>query len=254
MKSQKLDKIKDQPCYNWLLAVTAPMLLWSWGTDWSQIWMATEFRDGSFEENRKPITESWGIQNHDDLVETINRLLSLDMHGYGGRGFFDQIALTGKHKQQEIIDNLESDQLRDEFRFHQMAYDLVGNCRFFGFDLMRATYLSRHGFVSGWLSEDEMLFFLSYAARKIQYLFPDWATYHSSYILGRVFWRYSVNDEGPEILFTDGSFTCYSQFYSCLNLPNAPVWDSLPFDLQLPIFDAPESLFLKAQEEQKEEA
>lgn len=254
MSIPKLETVQNEPFYAWFFAITAPMLLLNDNSELNEIWMYESNKNRTLEESREGIDESWGIKSRQEHIETINRLINLDVHGHGIRDAFDRIAFSGPQELDEVEQRMTDEQQRNEFRYHRMTYDLVGDARFFGFDLARASFLTRHATILQWLSEEEVLFYLSVIAHRIQQLFPDWDTYHKSYILGRNWWCYTVEDYGPELILNKGDFGGFNAFFQCLTQPRAPVWSSLPFDMVLPRYEAPSSLYEQEQEQEESEA
>ena len=179
------------------------------------------------------LSESWGIDNRKDLLET---LAWLDQEGHRA-----DFATRGRKiwpLSQEDYERLlaEEDDMETINRVHVVReyYVQLGAKSLYGWDYSRAICLCRWAYTVGYLNEEEAWGRILPMARLLQAVFDSWEDLGRNYLIGRQFWSY-------EDSLKDG-WRYEDAVQRLLDMRDSP-WNQYPWALDLsnddPAIEAP---------------
>lgn len=121
---------------------------------------------------RNSLSESWSINNGDDLLDSIKSLYD----GYQVQEF------------NEEYENRESQEISESRLDVLNKINALNEKSIWAWDLQRVLYLCSLGYASGYISVDNMLHWSVKAGEKLQSIYDGWEDYMESYLLGYGFW------------------------------------------------------------------
>lgn len=139
------------------------------------------------------LTQFWGIENRDDVFDTINYLLNeghtAEYLGYAQADSVDEFI-------DSEMDEEDIEIVKNGFEFAQFFKDKLPENIILGWDYGRAAAIIRWAYYMKYISEDEAWEILDDIAEIMINNFNSWKEFGISYIVGGLFWTYRTNPEG----------------------------------------------------------
>ena len=139
------------------------------------------------------LTQFWGIENRDDVFDTINYLLNeghtAEYLGYAQADSVDEFI-------DSEMDEEDIEIVKNGFEFAQFFKDKLPENIMLGWDYGRAAAIIRWAYYMKYISEDEAWEILDDIAEIMTNNFNSWKEFGISYIVGGLFWTYRTNPEG----------------------------------------------------------
>ncbi|CAM3916218.1 hypothetical protein VA7868_03315 [Vibrio aerogenes CECT 7868] len=234
----------------WWLATTSPQI--SYNRPLLQYHLPAMSESLDKQEWLNNIDDSWGISDRKGLHQTIYSLVTAQTHGSIWQ---NELSLRACCSDREWAAHVNQKSMihRGEMQFLDALYRHVGMSGFRGWDYCRGSYLTRFGLYTGWVTEEEFSFLLNYISTQIQRYFNNWQQYLQSFIFGRSYWQYLVDEDPDEdnlpYLLNDGFHLGVSRFFEQIeDDPDCPI-PELPWNVTLPELDVPETLHRLLKEE-----
>ena len=133
------------------------------------------------------LTEFWGIENKDDVYNTIAWLLN-EGHTDEYLGYAD--AETINELINEDMDEEEIEIVKNGFEFTKYFKDKLPKNIMLGWDYGRAAAIVRWSYFMNYISEEEAWEILDKIAGVMIGTFNSWKEFGISYIVGGLFWTY----------------------------------------------------------------
>ena len=133
------------------------------------------------------LTEFWGIENKDDVYNTIAWLLN-EGHTDEYLGYAD--AETINELINEDMDEEEIEIVKNGFEFTKYFKDKLPKNIMLGWDYGRAAAIVRWSYFMNYISEEEAWEILDKIAGVMIGAFNSWKEFGISYIVGGLFWTY----------------------------------------------------------------
>ena len=133
------------------------------------------------------LTEFWGIENKDDVYNTIAWLLN-EGHTDEYLGYAD--AETINELINEDMDEEEIEIVKNGFEFTKYFKDKLPENIMLGWDYGRAAAIVRWSYFMNYISEEEAWEILDKIASVMIGAFNSWKEFGISYIVGGLFWTY----------------------------------------------------------------
>ncbi len=203
-----IPKPKYPPTIKWFVATCAVLKI---SFDINPTMFGYPYESDHFIENdRKILSSTWDANNKEELIETLESLLScptLDIHkNYYENKPESQQSPTAKALKKDILKNLEKSS--------------------YAWDYQRVIYLSQLGYSAKYLSAEEALNWSLKSAKKLQSLYSSWDDYYKHYILGYSFWSDALpTTKGTEAYNRD-------QIYKISKAKKSPLWQ-IPWKTEL---------------------
>ena len=144
---------------------------------------------------KKVLSKYWGINNRDDLLETLSRM---EYSGHNDTFNFlrNRLMEYGFTTVDDLLKHetlsLKNQKYYSFLRAHSAEFEEIN---LIAWDLGRMTSLIRWGYQVGYISEPEAWNMLVYFGKKIQRHYDSWEDYGKAYSLGRVFWASGFGKE-----------------------------------------------------------
>ena len=133
------------------------------------------------------LTEFWGIENKDDVYNTISWLLNEghtdEYLGYANADTVDELI-------DEDMDEEEIEIVKNGFEFVKYFKDKLPENIMLGWDYGRAAAIVRWSYFMNYISEEEAWEILDKIAGVMIGAFNSWKEFGISYIVGGLFWTY----------------------------------------------------------------
>ncbi len=133
------------------------------------------------------LTEFWGIENKDDVYNTISWLLNEghtdEYLGYANADTVDELI-------DEDMDEEEIEIVKNGFEFAKYFKDKLPENIILGWDYGRAAAIVRWSYFMNYISEEEAWEILDKIAGVMIGAFNSWKEFGISYIVGGLFWTY----------------------------------------------------------------
>ena len=133
------------------------------------------------------LTEFWGIENKDDVYNTISWLLNEghtdEYLGYANADTVDELI-------DEDMDEEEIEIVKNGFEFAKYFKDKLPENIMLGWDYGRAAAIVRWSYFMNYISEEEAWEILDKIAGIMIGAFNSWKEFGISYIVGGLFWTY----------------------------------------------------------------
>ena len=133
------------------------------------------------------LTEFWGIENKDDVYNTISWLLNEghtdEYLGYANADTVDELI-------DEDMDEEEIEIIKNGFEFVKYFKDKLPENIMLGWDYGRAAAIVRWSYFMNYISEEEAWEILDKIAGVMIGAFNSWKEFGISYIVGGLFWTY----------------------------------------------------------------
>ncbi len=133
------------------------------------------------------LTEFWGIENKDDVYNTISWLLNEghtdEYLGYANADTVDELI-------DEDMDEEEIEIVKNGFEFAKYFKDKLPENIMLGWDYGRAAAIVRWSYFMNYISEEEAWEILDKIAGVMIGAFNSWKEFGISYIVGGLFWTY----------------------------------------------------------------
>lgn len=133
------------------------------------------------------LTEFWGIENKDDIYNTISWLLNEghtdEYLGYANADTVDELI-------DEDMDEEEIEIVKNGFEFAKYFKDKLPENIMLGWDYGRAAAIVRWSYFMNYISEEEAWEILDKIAGVMIGAFNSWKEFGISYIVGGLFWTY----------------------------------------------------------------
>jgi len=172
---------------------------------------------------RTVLSEWWGIDSREELLET---LASLDEKGH--RADFPKLGRALCRLNQKTYEGLlraeGNPETINKMRIAREYYVQLGYKSLHGWDYSRAICLCRWGYTVGYLSEEEAWEQILPMARLLQATFDSWEDLGRNYLIGRRFWSYAETNK-------DG-WRYEDALQRLLDMRDSP-WNRCPWDLDL---------------------
>ncbi|KAJ52368.1 hypothetical protein BD780_001197 [Clostridium tetanomorphum] len=180
----------------------------------------------SIEESREGLSEWWGIEDRDDLLDTIEELKN---------GLHNKIFMDIKNR----IDHLNDEEFKEEMNSfpnpeHKRDLEVirkyskeVGQVGILGWDLSRLISITGWGYISGYLDYNEANDIIMETARVVQRKFSSWEQIGKNYLIGYEYW----SGDSPKDI-TGGLFM-RNQIYKCLIKDSESPYNTLDWNLNL---------------------
>lgn len=144
----------------------------------------------SLELIRSLLSDYWGVEDRDGLIETLRYLIS------GGHSMDYtnnlEVILNGGTAQDLHDSEMDDDDIAvsdSRFEFTRAYAGQYGPMMLRGWDLGRAANVTRWGFFVGFITEDEAWDVLDQIADGCVDAFDSWTSFAQSYIFGSMFWK-----------------------------------------------------------------
>ncbi|ELD3164986.1 DUF1266 domain-containing protein [Salmonella enterica] len=136
---------------------------------------------------RFDLESSWGIENRDELLQTISRMTD-DGHATQLEWLYRRWFRYAPQEWQEYTDALdEGDRIYARFVADTAVCCGEGGIR--SWDYVRMGFLCRMGVLNEWLTEEESLWLQSRIYARAYYFYDGWTQYFAAYSLGRLYWQ-----------------------------------------------------------------
>lgn len=133
------------------------------------------------------LTEFWGIENKDDVYNTISWLLNEghtdEYLGYANADTIDELI-------NEDMDEEEIEIVKNGFEFAKYFKDKLPENIMLGWDYGRAAAIVRWSYFMNYINEEEAWEILNKIASVMIGAFNSWKEFGISYIVGGLFWTY----------------------------------------------------------------
>ncbi len=174
-------------------------------------------------EMRRRLSESWGINNREDLFKTLEWV---DHEGH--RAIFekaaDLLAHLGQKGYRMLRQKADNPEVQNRLRIVRQNYKQLGSKSLYGWDYSRGICLCRWAYVAGFIREEEAWERIMPMALLLQERFDSWEDLGRNYLIGRQFWSYEETQKvGWE--FDDA-------VQRLLDMQSSP-WNRYPWDMSL---------------------
>lgn len=151
-------------------------------------------------QSQEMLSNSWGIENTADLMETADWLMNEGhnqnalefLSAYNGFNETDRNAFDAKLKEQ----NLDNESCISLLAAYD-AWSAYGDGAIAAWDLSRVGTVMGFGYASGYCTYEEAMDKILEAAEKSQDLFDSWEDFNKSYLYGYSYWaQESLDDSG----------------------------------------------------------
>ncbi len=236
----------NAPYVRWWLAMTSPQI--SYGRhsyDYERLGMTRDQGIEASELWRQELVEIWGIEHRFEWLEMIFRLAEARVHGQTWRSEFGRRACLTSSEWQQRVSEVAGVVAQAEMRFLDTTYRQVGVVGFQAWDYCRATFLVRAGYELEVFSQSELAYLLNFIGQRVQAHFHSWEHYIKSFILGRTYWQYSVQDDPEKSisgLLNDGLYQAVSEFFYNLKQDKEALIFAIDWQTPLPSLMMPDSL------------
>lgn len=147
---------------------------------------------------RQSLSDSWGIENAADLIETADWLIN-EGHNQDALEFFNEYGGTTETDRDAFSAALESQNLEKGISVSLLAvYDAksaYGDSAIAAWDLSRVGTIMGFGYASGYCTYEEAMDKILEAAEKSQQLFNSWEDFNKSYLYGYSYWAEEALDD-----------------------------------------------------------
>jgi hypothetical protein len=235
----------ERPYCQWWLAITSTQI--SYNRNWFDYHRPGMIRDDMDPQQQiLEVGEAWNFTDRKGLHQAIYSLATAQTHGNIWQDELARRACSSAQSWQRRIESTDDPVARGEMHYLDTIYRHVGIAGFRGWDYSRGSFLVRSGYAADWVTAEEFAFLLNFLARQIQYHFNNWSHYLQSFIYGRTYWQYLVDEDPDEqnlpYLLNNGFGLGVSRFFQQIeNDPDCPI-PSLPWDIPLPQLTIPDSL------------
>lgn len=149
---------------------------------------------------RQSLSDSWGIENTQDLLEMADLLIS-GLHNPDALDFLNEYGGTAEADRDAFAAGLKEQNLDEESCISLMAaYDAwsaYGDGAIAAWDLSRVGTIMGFGYAAGYCTYEEAMDKMLEAAVKAQELFDSWEDFNKSYLYGYSYWaEESLEDAG----------------------------------------------------------
>ena len=144
----------------------------------------------SFDLVRSLLSDYWGVENREDLIETLRYLIASG-HSMDYANNLEVISNggTARDLHYEGMDDDDIAVSDSRFEFTRAYAGQYGPMMLRGWDLGRAANVTRWGYFVGFITEDEAWSILDQIADGCMDAFGSWASFAQSYIFGSMFWK-----------------------------------------------------------------
>lgn len=190
------------------------------------------------------LEDSWGISNRDDLLSTVAQMTD-DGHATSiPTDYWRWPQQTPSERARaRACPDPEPQHLLETFVDRTAVLTGQGGIR--AWDLARMGFLLRSGYFLSYLDEAEMLHLHLQLALRARYWYQSWDQYLAGFLCGRLLWR-TLNcdsaDEVAELLLGNAAQEWLEPLFRELNTAFTNPANSLPWDLELPHSERPDSL------------
>jgi len=154
------------------------------------------------------LSRDWGITTRQELFEMLDRL-ETGGHAASFREIQEIVYELIKAEDSNlpiasVLDRYEWDETKyNRFRFVAANWDEYQYLTIKAWDFGRSISLCRWGYNAGFITEDEAWVRIFRIARKIQPLYRSWEEYGYDYLMGRLFWASSFEEEQSYFEWTE---------------------------------------------------
>lgn len=155
--------------------------------------------DTDFEKEmiRDMLPESWGIENREDLLSTMQNLL--DQGHTGEYAYYVECCAT------QTQPELEDEESINRYEFTKQYSELMKPDEMLSWDYGRAAMMVRWGYTLGYLSEQESWDWLNQIAEVTCATYTSWKGFGLGYLFGSLFWMSAFDpEEGVSERFYQG--------------------------------------------------
>lgn len=152
-----------------------------------------EMTEPNIERHLLFLRNSWGVNKHDDAVQTIKQLQE-GMHRVGFKRDGEALAALTT---EELMAKLDAASEAEKYRMLVLIrnYEAQGERGILAWDLVRAIHVAAWSWMAGYLSEEEAWALMMPVARELQKNFKSWDDLTRNYMIGREYWSYSATKE-----------------------------------------------------------
>lgn len=178
--------------HQWALTASAAIAL-TYGCQRVDVLGWDEMTEKNIERHLLFLRNSWGVNNHDDAVQTVKQLRE-GMH----RGSFQSAgAALAALTTEELMAKLDAASEAEKFRMLVLIrnYEAQGERGILAWDLVRAIHVAAWSWMAGYLSEEEAWGLMMPVTRELQKNFKSWDDLTRNYMIGREYWSYTQTKE-----------------------------------------------------------
>ncbi len=141
------------------------------------------------------VRRSWGINGRSELLDMIRYLAQ---EGYIMRYQIYKEADAPESLMDETMDEDERESIRRAWRFVQRYKNRYAPDFLAGWDIGRASMLTRWGCYLGWITENEAIGILWDLSQSAAKKLDDWREFAESYLFGGLMWKLLCGDSSAE--------------------------------------------------------
>jgi hypothetical protein len=170
----------------WALATTA--ILFEFNRHHHEILSGTFATPDGQEVGKKLLADAWGVNNHDELLETLKWL-----QFQGHRADFDELGSRVDALSDQQFVTIETaaqgnPQGLNQLDIARKNHRALGQKGILAWDLVRYIALCRWGNLAGYMSDTEAWDHIMPAALRLQRSFSSWQDLQSDFLIGREYW------------------------------------------------------------------
>ncbi|EHM3443983.1 DUF1266 domain-containing protein [Salmonella enterica subsp. enterica] len=144
---------------------------------------------------RFDLESSWGIENRDELFQTIYRMID-NGHATQLDWLYRRWFRFSPSEWQNFVETQsESGRFYAQFVADTAACCGEGGIR--AWDYVRMGFLCRTGVLNQWLTEEESLWLQSRIQVRALHFYRSWGQYFAAYSIGRLYWQAPSGDNLP---------------------------------------------------------
>lgn len=177
------------------------------------------------ESEREAISEWWGIESREDLLNQLDALRTNGGHNQTWKEYVNyQKAGMSLDQVQDVTRDIASGDFSSRMAVVKEYGPKFGERGILAWDLCRYVCIVRWGFRLGYINEQEANSLLMPVARRLQSTYGSWKQMGEEYLIGRKFW-----DEGH----WKEDQAEYDRVYKLLSTEKNSPWVRIPWDTDL---------------------
>lgn len=157
-----------------------------------------DLKDMMLSQAQQGLSDSWGIENADDLIESADWLIN-EGHNQDALEYLNEYDGTTETDRDTFDAKLKEQNLDDETYVSLLAaYDAwsaYGDGAIAAWDLSRVGTIMGMGYAAGYCTYEEAMDKILEAAEKSQELFDSWEDFNQSYLYGYSYWAEESLDD-----------------------------------------------------------
>jgi Protein of unknown function (DUF1266) len=206
----------------WALATTA--IIFEFNGHRHDLLSGTVATPDGQEDGKNLLSQSWGINSQDELVEMLH-WLQFEGHRSGFEVLGSRVDALNESEFARIEAAAQNNpQALNQLEIVRKDHRRSGEKGILAWDLVRYIALCRWGYLAGYLSEAEAWDYIMPAARRLQLTFASWQNLQSDFLIGRKYWSLQQTEKNGE------AFRSIYELF--IQDPNSP-WNVNPWTMDL---------------------